>query len=201
MRCKINCLPGGRARGIRSTLFTFPQDAREVASERDVGSRARPANGIPNPSSTSQLRRSYARSKIVVGGCGSDAISRGDLVINVKLVATRGGDRKHAWPTPQNSSLECGAYLKCIGYGWVRCKCSTLSQVVVQYSIYLAPYTRKVCHMRSSPFPRSIRSLGRIGFSHHSIQVYTNIIHCCICVVPSVSRTRPYNGVQCLKFG
>ena len=53
IRWKINCLPGRRAWGIRYILFTFPQDAREVASERDVGLRARPANGIP--SSTYQL--------------------------------------------------------------------------------------------------------------------------------------------------
>ena len=44
----------------------------------------------------------------MVGGCGSNAMSRRDLVINVKLVATRGGDRIHTWPTQQNSCLECG---------------------------------------------------------------------------------------------
>ena len=151
IRWKINCLPGGRTRGIRYILFTFPQDAREVASERDVGPRARPANGIP--SSTSKLHSHATGTAVlaqcrglVVGSCGSDAMSRVNLVIIIKPVVTRGGVRKHAWPTTQNSCLVCGAYLKCMGYGWVRCKCSTLSQVVVQYSIYLAPYrpTRKV---------------------------------------------------------
>ena len=120
-------------------MSTLCEKLQAAASERDVGLRARPANGIP--SSTSQLHShatctavlAQCRS-LVVGGCGSDAMSRRDLVINVKLMVTRGGDGIHAWPTQQNSWLGCVANSSPSGYSWVR----SLVQGI-QYFLSLCP--------------------------------------------------------------